>query len=150
MQPSDGKQIYCLFLHLFIFTESPSQDNDWPESKWDNFHIYRTEILWAFLFTRIGSWQFSPSCDKIKLSKDSACKQTMKRTIATFPPAFCRAFCSELDNNARHPATADPASCYDAGVTIWRWMCWTLPLTFWRRCSNLSHPTIATLGHTFI
>lgn len=113
------------------------------------FHIYRTEILWAFLFTCIGPWQFSPSWDKIKLLKDIAWKQTMKITIATFPPAFCT-FCSELDNNARHPATADPASCYDAGVTIWRWMCWTLPLTFWRRCSNLSHSTIATLCHTLI
>lgn len=114
MQPSDG--ICCHFLDLIIFAESPSQDSDRPEPKRDSFHIYRTDILWAFMFTCTVSWQLSPSCDKIKLPKEIARKQTMKITTAIFPPAF-RTFCSELDNNARHPVTADPGSCYDAGVT---------------------------------
>lgn len=116
MQPSDGKQNCRHFLQLVIFVESPSQDSDGLEPKWDKFHIYRNENLSAFTFTCIGSLQFSLSCDKIKLLKEIARKQTMKIMTAIFPPAF-RTFCSELDNNARHPVTAHPASCYDAGVT---------------------------------
>lgn len=79
MQPSDGKQNCRHFLHLVIFVESPSQDSDGLEPKWDKFHIYRNENLSAFTFTRIGSLQFSLSCDKIKLLKEIARKQTIKK-----------------------------------------------------------------------
>lgn len=150
MQPSDGKQFCCHFLHLIIFVESPSQNRDGPEPKWDKFHIYRNEKFSAFTFMHIGSLQFSLSYDKIKLSKEITWKQSMKIMTAIFPPAF-RTFCSELDNNAWHPVTADPASCYDAGVTpnqrvdvLDATSHILMPLL------HSSHPTVVTSCRTFL
>lgn len=136
MQPSEGQQTCHHSLNLIIFVESPSQENDGDEPKRDKFHISRAEKLPAFMFSIHIPPSTLFSSDKIKPSKEIARKHTMKILTASFPPAS-RTFCCALDNNSRHPVTADPASCYDAGISPNQggWVCWALPLPFSCCCS---------------